>query len=68
MEELGEKEKQLYYLDPDGTKKLVIEDIEDDTVTLFEVTSSDEVINVTLTLDKKNVGTVKLETAVKPRN
>ena len=34
----------------------------------FDVTTTDAVINVTLTLDKKNIGTVKLETAVKPRN
>jgi len=45
-----------------------LEDDDDDTVALFDVTTTDEVINVSLKLEKKNVGSIILRTAVKPRN
>ena len=56
---------RLVYLDPAGVPETVMEG---DAVALFEVTNGDEEINIKLKLDKENIGTVVLETAVKPRN
>lgn len=55
---------QLIYLDPAGVEETVMEG---DAVTLFEVTPGEE-ISIKLKLEKENIGTVVLETAVKPRN
>ena len=58
------QENQLLYQDPYGVQELVIEG---DGGTQFDV-SSGGTINITLTLVREKVGTVILETAVKPRN
>lgn len=57
--------KQLKYVDPPEPEEIVMEG---DAVTLFNVTTGDEVINIKLKLEQKNIGTVVLETTVKPRN
>ena len=56
---------QLFYQDPYGVQELVIEG---DGGTQFNVSNTGGTINVTLTLVREKVGTVMLETAVKPRN
>jgi len=56
---------QLLYQDPYQVQESVIEG---DTGTQFNVTRSSETINITLTLAREKVGTITLETAVKPRN
>jgi len=56
---------QLLYQDPYQVQELIIEG---DTGTQFNVTRSSETINITLTLVREKVGTITLETAVKPRN
>jgi len=59
------QENQLFYQDPYGVQELVIEG---DGGTQFNVSNTGGTINVTLTLVREKVGTVMLETAVKPRN
>lgn len=56
---------QLVYRDPAGVEETVMEG---DAVTLFEVTPGGQEISIKLKLEKENIGTVVLETAVKPRN
>ena len=58
------QENQLFYQDPEGVQKLVIEG---DAGTQFNVTSNNGTINITLILTKGNVQAI-LKTAVKPRN
>ncbi|TKJ47495.1 hypothetical protein CEE34_03585 [Candidatus Aerophobetes bacterium Ae_b3a] len=59
------EETQLLYQDPYQVQELIIEG---DTGTQFNVTRSGGTINITLTLAREKVGTITLETAVKPRN
>ena len=56
---------QLLYQDPYQVQESVVEG---DTGTQFNATRSSETINITLTLVREKVGTITLETAVKPRN
>ncbi len=56
---------QLLYQDPYQVQESVIEG---DAGTQFNVTRGSEIINITLTLVREKVGTITLETAVKPRN
>jgi hypothetical protein len=59
------QENQLFYQNPYGVQELVIEG---DGGTQFNVSNTGGTINVTLTLVREKVGTVMLETVVKPRN
>jgi len=59
------QENQLLYQDPYGVQELVIEG---DGGTQFNVSNTGGTINITLTLVREKIGTVMLETAVKPRN
>jgi len=59
---------RLVYQDPAGVQETVMEG---DAVTLFQVfqvTPGGGEISIKLKLEKENIGTVVLETAVKPRN
>jgi len=56
---------QFFYQNPYQVQELIIEG---DAGTQFNATTSGETINITLTLVREKVGTIILETAVKPRN
>lgn len=56
---------QLFYQDPYQVQELIIDG---DAGTQFNVTTTGGTINMTLSLVREKVGSVILETAVKPRN